>query len=226
MPKEPTLFLLSGMGADERVFAEQIKALPHLVVPRWLAPETKESIAHYAERFAAQLKPGRPCFIGGASFGGFVALEMVPHLDVLGCFLIGSARSPENFPPAFRALRNLARAAGAIPFEFAQLLSKAALLSSGGLLDQQATALLAQLAESDAAFLRWACRAVVAWDGPAEKCRVPLFQIHGAQDSVLPARLATGAELVPDAGHALSMSHPQAVTAFLLRGMQSVPAPG
>jgi len=82
--------------------------------------------------------------------------------------------------------------------------------------------LLAQLAESDAAFLRWACRVVVEWDGPAEKCRVPLFQIHGADDFVLPANLATGAELVPGAGHALSMSHPQTVADFLVRGMQSV----
>ena len=221
MSAAPPLLLLSGMGADERVFAEQSKAIPNLIVPRWLAPEADESIAQYAKRYAAHLNPGTPCFIGGASFGGFVALEMVPHLDVLGCFLIGSARSPENFPPSFRALRNMARVAGIIPFELANLLSKAALLSSGGLLNQHATALLSQMADSDAAFLRWACRAVVTWDGPTEPCRVPLFQIHGADDLVLPARLATGAELVPGAGHALSLSHPQAVTDFLLRHLRA-----
>jgi pimeloyl-ACP methyl ester carboxylesterase len=78
------------------------------------------------------------------------------------------------------------------------------------------------MADSDAAFLRWACRAVREWDGPAETCRVPIFQIHGAQDLVLPASRATGAELVPGAGHALSMSHPQAVTAFLVRNMNTI----
>lgn len=226
MRAAPPLFLLSGMGADERVFAEQSKALSNLSVPKWIAPEANETLAHYAQRFAAHLDPKAPCVIGGASFGGFVALEMIPHLNVLGCFLIGSARSPEKFPPSFRALRNMARVAGAIPFELANLLSKAALLSSGGLLDQHSTALLSQLADSDAAFLRWACRAVVTWDGPAEPCRVPLFQIHGADDCVLPAHLATGAEFVPGAGHALSLSHPQAITAFLLRHLRALPEPG
>ncbi len=221
-PPLPPLILLSGMGADQRVFAEQIKALPNLRVPQWLAPQAGESIARYAGRFAAHLNPGVPCFIGGASFGGFVALEMVRHLDALGCFLIGSARSPAGFPPAFRALRNMARVAGAIPFELANLLSQAALLSSGGLLNRHSAALLSQLADSDAAFLRWACRAVLEWDGPAAAGHVPLFQLHGARDLVLPAARAAGAELVPGAGHALSLSHPQAVTAFLARGMQSM----
>ena len=222
MPKAPPLLLLSGMGADERVFAAQLQALPNLTVPKWIAPEAGESLAHYAERFAARINPGAPCFIGGASFGGFVALEMVRHLDTLACFLIGSARSPDAFPPTFRALRKLAGVAGVVPFELAALLSKAALLSGGAVTGKHAAALLAQLAESDAAFLRWACRAVLEWSGPAESCRVPIFQMHGAQDPVLPASRSTGAELVPGAGHALSMSHPQAVTAFLVRNMKAV----
>ena len=158
MPKAPPLILLSGMGADERVFAAQIQAIPNLTVPKWIAPEAGESLARYAERFAARINPGEPCFIGGASFGGFVALEMARHLDALACFLIGSARSPNNFPPAFRAFRKMALVAGAIPFEMASLLSKAALLSSGAVTGQHAAALLAQMAASDAAFLRWACR--------------------------------------------------------------------
>jgi pimeloyl-ACP methyl ester carboxylesterase len=82
------------------------------------------------------------------------------------------------------------------------------------------------MAESDAAFLRWACRAVLEWDGPGETGRVPIFQIHGAQDLVLPATRATGAELVQGAGHALSLSHPQAVTDFLLRHMRTISATG
>ncbi len=221
-PKPPPLLLLSGMGADERVFAAQLQDLPQLMVPKWITPEAGESIARYADRLAVHINPGAPCFIGGASFGGFVALELVRHLDVLGCFLIGSARAPEDFPPSFRALRKMAGITGIVPFELANLLSKAALLSGGGLLNQHAAALLSQMADTDAAFLRWACRAVLEWDGPGETGRVPIFQIHGAQDRVLPASRATAAEIVPDAGHALSLSHPQAVTAFLVRNMDAI----
>ncbi|MCX6997318.1 MAG: alpha/beta hydrolase [Kiritimatiellaeota bacterium] len=220
--KLPPLILLSGMGADERVFAGQCKAIPQLRVPKWITPAAGESIARYAERLAAHIDPGEPCFFGGASFGGFVALEMVRHLDVLACFLVGSARSAAEFPRTFRALRKMAFATGAIPFEVASLLSKAALLSSGALTGKHAAALLAQMAESDAAFLRWACRAVLEWDGPATPIRVPIFQIHGAQDLVLPAANTCADEIVAGAGHALSISHPQAVTDFLVRKMDII----
>lgn len=222
MAKVTPLILLSGMGADERVFAAQIQALPCLIVPKWIAPDAGESITRYAERLAVCINPGVPCFIGGASFGGFVALEMVRHLDTLGCFLIGSARSPAAFPSAFRTLRKVSCVAGVVPFELANLLSKAALLSSGGLLKQHPAALLSQMAESDATFLRWACRAVLEWEGPSPQPTCPIFQIHGAQDLVLPANLATEAELIQGAGHALSMSSSKAVTDFLMSKMKTV----
>jgi len=220
MNKASPLLLLSGMGADERVFAAQMQAIPNLMVPKWIAPEAGESLARYAERFASYIAPGEPCFIGGASFGGFVAVEMVRHLDTLGCFLIGSVRSPAEFPRSFQALRKAARATTVIPFELASLLSKAALLSSGALTGKHTATLLAQMADSDAAFLRWACRAVLEWDGPAASIRVPVFQIHGAKDIVLPAANSRADEIVAGAGHALSMTHPQAVTDFLIRKMQ------
>src|SRR5687767_7745630 len=94
----PPLILLSGMGADERVFAPQLQAFPQLVVPKWIEPKADESLASYAARFAAGVDPKQPCFIGGASFGGFVAMEMARHLDAIAVFLIGSVRSPAELP--------------------------------------------------------------------------------------------------------------------------------
>ncbi len=215
------LLLLSGMGADARVFAAQQKALPQLRVPAWIPPEKDETLAHYAERFATLINPGEPCFIGGASFGGFVALEMLPHLEARACFLIGSVRSPAEFPGSIQTLRKLSKLAGAIPFELASLMSKLALWSSGPLIGPHGTALLAQLSESDADFLRWACEAVLQWPGTASSPAIPTFQIHGEKDLVLPLSLTRPDVVVPGAGHALSMSHPQAVTDFLEQRINS-----
>src|SRR3954470_18150998 len=105
------LILLSGMGADDRVFAPQREAFPQLMVPGWIAPEsTDESLPSYAKRLAKRIDPGEPCFIGGASFGGFVALEMARHLQAKACFLIGSVRSPAELPWRIRMLRGLGTA--------------------------------------------------------------------------------------------------------------------
>ena len=220
MNSEIPLILFSGMGADARVFAGQKKVFPNLSVPTWIEPMPDESLASYASRWATLINLGKPCFVGGASFGGFVALEMVRHLDVVACFLIGSVRSPAQFPKGFRALRKMAPMADALPFELATLLSKAALASSGPLVGNHVQDLLKQMKESDASFLRWACRAVLTWEGTPIVGNVPVYQIHGENDFVLPVANTIPDVIVPGAGHALSMSHPAEVNAFLAEKMK------
>jgi pimeloyl-ACP methyl ester carboxylesterase len=205
---ETPIILMSGMGADARVFAQQIMAIPQITVPAWIDPLPEESLASYAERLAKAIDPGRPCFLGGASFGGFVALEMLQHLDVKACFLIGSVRSPEEFPDTFKVLRKLAYVADVMPFEIVTLLSKVALMSSGCCSESHLYALVKQMSVSDASFLRWACRAVIEWRGVECVGNTPVFQIHGDKDRVLPIKNTKPDEIVSGAGHALSMSHP------------------
>src|SRR5207237_7796437 len=102
-------------------FAPQREAFANLMVPKWIPPQSNESLAGYAARLARQVdiagKLG-PCFIGGASFGGFVALEMARHLDAKACFLIGSVRSPDQLPLRIRALRACRGAATRMLFEW------------------------------------------------------------------------------------------------------------
>ena len=214
MSSNPPIILLSGMGADARVFQKQMDEIPQLSVPEWIDPLPRESLSSYAARFADILNPGVPCYIGGASFGGFVALEMIKHLDVIGCILIGSVRSPDEFPGKFNVLKKMSLVADALPFEVATMLSKAALLSSGIFSGAHLTELMKQMSDSDASFLRWACRAVLEWEGVGS-CNVPIHQIHGEKDFVLPVNNTSPNVIVAGAGHALSMSHTDEVTQFL-----------
>jgi pimeloyl-ACP methyl ester carboxylesterase len=216
--KPQAIILLSGMGADERVFAELMSEIEGIRVPGWIPPLEGESLASYAKRLVAGVTTEGPCFVGGASFGGFVAIEMAACLDAQACFLIGSARGPEGFPAAVRAMRKIPWAARAVPYELTTLLARAALLSRGSDGNAVGTALLEQLSGMDAAFLRWACRAVLEWDGVAS-LSVPVYQIHGRLDPVLPVELTLADSIVDGAGHAISMTHPHEVARFLTRKM-------
>src|SRR3954453_4565175 len=105
------------MGADERVFGPQREAFPTLRVPRWIDPGRCESLASYAGRIAREIDPGVPFYVGGASFGGMVAVEAARHLPhLLGCFLVGSVRSPRELPSRLRCLRPAAPLARLVPF--------------------------------------------------------------------------------------------------------------
>src|SRR4051812_39953876 len=98
------IVLLSGMAADERLFEPQMEAFRNLRVQPWIDPLPRESIRAYAARLAPLIDPGVPCIVGGASFGGVVALELAQHLRSLACILIGSIHSPSGLPWRWRLL--------------------------------------------------------------------------------------------------------------------------
>ena len=79
-PSDVPLILFSGMGADASVFLPQSLAFPNLTVPDWPIPNDDDDLTSYCSRMADSLALPQPCVVGGASFGGIVALEMTRHL--------------------------------------------------------------------------------------------------------------------------------------------------
>ena len=210
------------MGADERVFAPQMREIPQLTVPRWLPPQSpNESLASYAARMARHVDPGRPCFVGGASFGGFVALEMARHLQTRACFLIGSVRSPRELPARITMLRSAGRAIPHLPWELLCRIAGLGVIALGQCSTPATRSFFEQLSDSDANFLRWATRAVLTWQPDERAFDFPIHHIHGARDHVLPAARTRSDRLVAGAGHVLSLTHADEVTEFLKQHMRS-----
>src|SRR5207244_10859524 len=118
-----------------------------------------ESPRAYAGRLAAVVDPGRPCVVGGASFGGVVALEMARHLDAVACILIGSVPSPTGLPRRWRMLRPVAMFGP----DALRILAATGKLLFRRFLDAGTLRRLEKLSRPEAAFVRWAMCAVVRW---------------------------------------------------------------
>jgi hypothetical protein len=212
------IILLSGMAADERLFGPQRAAFPSLRVPPWIPPLPGESLRKYAARLAPRVDPGRPCIVGGASFGGVVALEMAPHLSALACVLIGSLRSPSGLPRRWRLLRPAAR----LGPQALQVLAALGARLGRPVLPGGTVRRLQRLSRPETAFLRWALCAVARWQPSPAAQRVRVFHIHGSADRALPAALARPDVLVPAGSHALSLFSPAAVNEFLAGVVQAM----
>ncbi|MCE9568278.1 MAG: alpha/beta hydrolase [Planctomycetes bacterium] len=212
----PAFILLPGMAADERLFASQMHAFPNLQVPRWITPLPNESLRAYAVRLAPLVDPGRPCVVGGASFGGIVALEMAPHLRAVACVLIGSVRSPAEFSRRWRWLRPLAYLG---PDRIGWL---AGVLVRVGKqwLPRSTARRLERLSRPEAAFARWALCAVLRWQPSSAVKRVRVFHIHGEADRTLPVALTRPDVVVPGGSHALSLFNAGEVNDFLRRVLE------
>ncbi len=218
------LILLPGMGADRRLFREQIAALENLVIPDWLDPQAGDTLVSYAQRMAEAVDPGGPCFVGGASFGGMVALEMTRHLKAKACFLIGSIRSPRELPRRIRMLRPLARIIPSWSLGILGGPARVMLAAAGSRMPPVARSVLRQFVDADRRFMRWASLAILRWEPSPESIPSPVLQIHGDQDHILPHRLTRPDRLVSGAGHVLSMTFPDEVNAFLRSHMDALSA--
>jgi hypothetical protein len=79
MSSQLAMILLSGMGADDRLFRAQKEAFPDVITPAWIHPAKRESLPAYARRLAAKIDPGGPCLVGGCSLGGTYCPSPIPE---------------------------------------------------------------------------------------------------------------------------------------------------
>ena len=64
--------------------------------------------------------------------------------------------------------------------------------------------------------------ALLRWKPHQDSLAIPVRQIHGDRDHVLPHTLTTPDRLVRGGGHVLPMTHPEEVNEFLRKGMKEL----
>jgi pimeloyl-ACP methyl ester carboxylesterase len=213
------LILLPGLNGNPRVLAAQREAFPNSKILGWIAPDTRETIAAYTKRLAANLDAQQPCIVAGVSFGGIVALEFARHVNARACVLIASTRDASGLPASMRAIRPVA---SLIPMS---LVSRS--IHHGWRVAETAMptfrSRVHHLTNSEREFRQWAFEALLRWKPPADlPCDV--FQIHGERDSTFAVRRSAATRVVPGAGHLLSMTHSADVNAFIREVIASTSA--
>lgn len=189
------LYLLSGLGADKRVFDFIDLSGFNVHHVNWIAPVMGESIESYAKRLLPQIVTSRPVIIG-ISFGGMIATEIARLIDTERVVLISSAETVTDIPRAFRMIGRS---------RLYRVLPPGMLKSANGfmywlfgLTGKRDKALLKLiLFDTDTKFLLWAVDAIAHWTNRSRLSNV--VRIHGSADRILPMRKAE--YVVQNGGH-------------------------
>lgn len=194
------LYMLSGLGADRRIFERLSKHLPELeiVALDWLPPGDSRSLAEYAALYHQKFAPSPPFMLGGVSMGGMVAQEWARLSAPDALVLISTACHRSDFPWPIR----LAHRTG-----ITRLLQKPFLVWLGTAADRFTTKtprgrslFYDMLHDADPDVMHFGARATSGWKpcGTA----VPVLRIHGTADRVFPIRLLkTPAQRVKGGSH-------------------------
>jgi pimeloyl-ACP methyl ester carboxylesterase len=211
------LVLFSGLGADAQLFT----AVRHLapVIPPWLP--VGGDLHSYARRYldAGWVKPGDA--LGGSSFGGMLAQEIATLLPLRCLLLITTCRSCDGVSPGLRFLSPLSRVVPVV-HEPAAVIARVLDLKLGGMTPASRRVIESWVRSGDPRYLRWAARVAGAWRGVTLPSGLPVFQIHGSHDRLMPANRSGADTIIPGARHLLPITHPADFRAWLERSLAAV----
>lgn len=208
-----TIYFLSGLGADERVFQQlSIPSDYQKIYLQWLVPENRESIAQYAKRMAEKVNTKEPFVLIGLSFGGILAVEMMEHVQPIKTILISSAACKYELPFYYRW-------AGKLKLD--KLLPERKMSQSNlflywffGVQNKSEKVLLKDILNAtDAKFTKWAIHAIINWN----RTQAPehIIRIHGNRDKVLPMQKAINSYKISGGGHLMVLNKADSVSSIL-----------
>ncbi len=212
-PETTPLILFSGLAADSTIFAPQKAEFPQLIVPSWRTPTRSDTLDSYARRFAEEFEHLENPVIGGASFGGIVALHVAQYLHPSLIILIGSVRSPQELSPWIRGARLLHHLVPLIPVKLLQICAMPLTFQCSHKRWPHLSGLARQFVYSDPSTLRWSLAQLLRWRQPMELA-CPIRQIHGQQDRILPVRF-TSPDVTVQGGHVISLINSSDVNRFI-----------
>lgn len=206
------LYLISGLGSDERVFRYLDLEEYTLHYIQWITPLRKESLAAYAARLIEQIITPNPVLIG-LSMGGMIAVEIGKLITTEKIILISSAKTASELPVYFGFFGKL-RLHRYLP-DFLLLRPNKLFYNLFGVYNKRDKVILRDvLRDTDPKFARWAMNAILEWDNSEAKGTV--IHIHGTNDKIIPIRNIESPDYtIREAGHSMVFQQSQKITVIL-----------
>lgn len=202
LPKMKTIYCISGLGADQRAFANLRIAGAELVELPWLQPQKKESIEHYATRMIENIKDPEPVLLG-LSFGGIMSIEIAKQLPVSAVILVSSIKNRNGLSRWMKmaATTRLNRILPMQSFRFLEPITNRTL----GITNKEELEMVRWFRKnSPPRYTNWAVDKIINWQNNSLPASV--FQIHGDKDRIFPIRKASPTYTIKGGGHLMIMN--------------------
>jgi pimeloyl-ACP methyl ester carboxylesterase len=213
------LVLLPGLGADARLFEPQRQAFPHLMVPPWISPKKKERLEDYAPRMAETIpqSPGIPLILGGVSFGGMAAYEMSRYLRPKATILISSCHTSRGLHGWIHAGTFVVPWMPVGAWSVAKFFASPAVRIASHFGARDRDLAVTMFKDVDSAFMHWVLSAILRWNPSPLDVDVPIFQLHGRRDLLIPIGRVEPDEVIEDGGHMINVTHAEQVNAYIAK---------
>lgn len=208
-----TIYAISGLGADERVF-NFVNTPYKIVVLKWLKPKYDESLAEYVIRLAEKINIKSDDVILGVSFGGLIAVELNKILNPILTILVSSVETKNELRKIYRLsgkinfLKYLPENRFKIPLKLAVFLFQA----------KNKKLLYSILKESDPGLTKWALIKLLKWEN--EKKAVNCIKISGDRDYLMPIVKDEKTIMIRGGGHFMIVDRADEISTIMNNKIQ------
>ncbi|MBS7563301.1 alpha/beta hydrolase [Mucilaginibacter sp. Bleaf8] len=207
------LFLISGLGADRRLFDKiQLPGYEFIHVD-WIESEQNDSITTYAKKLIEtyHITPGSS--IIGVSLGGILTVEISSMIPLHKAVIISSIKSINEIPWYFALFRRLP-VYKILPIGF--YTSMGALIKPlfEQMTRQEWALFKSMLAGTSPRFMKWAMHAVLRWQPKPLSCKI--HHIIGTRDFIFSHKNICDADHIIQGGtHDMAYKKGEQVSAIL-----------
>jgi pimeloyl-ACP methyl ester carboxylesterase len=192
-----TIYCISGLGADERIFSKinlngyELRHIP------WLRPEKKENIESYAKRMAESFREKNPVLLG-VSFGGMIGIEIARQIPLEKLFLVSSIKSSAELPNWMKVVgkMQLNKFLPVRSFKFTERVDNDRLGVSN---EEEREMVRAYRRSADFVYINWAVNQVLNWRN--DWLPDNLIHIHGDKDRMFPIKKISATHVIPNGTH-------------------------
>lgn len=207
--EKPTCYILSGLGADERVFDQiDFGDFSPVFIP-WEAIEPGQTFELYVKQLSRHVKSYDP-ILAGLSFGGIVAQEMSRLFNHCPVLIISSIQTRSQLS-AFMRFSGKIGLHKLVPMKWVLKNKYINYWLFGTKTKQEKEKLDQILANSDPAFTKWAIGQISNWKR-THPIPANMLHIHGSADRIFKIENVKPDYVIPGGTHFMTVSKHEEVS--------------
>ncbi|MEO0405553.1 MAG: alpha/beta hydrolase, partial [Bacteroidota bacterium] len=208
LDKTLNIYLLPGMGADERLFEKMDIKHGNLHHLRWEYVEGCVTLSDYAAVLCERIQTENNVLIG-SSMGGMMAVEMYRIGTFDDLILLSAPSSTLEFPPVLKTFGKL-NAGKWFGKKTLFKLNRAANLFMGFQNEEHEKLFYEMLEGYGPDFLKYAVNAILKWD--LKEAPNEYLQIIGSKDRLFKLKRMPKAIVLEGSGHFMTFEQPEEIT--------------
>lgn len=211
-----TVYCISGLGADEKVFCNlHLKGHKLKYIP-WLVPHKRETIKQYARRMAEHIEQESPVLLG-VSFGGMIGIEIAKQMKLKQLIIVSSIKSTAELP-GWMKLAGKIKLNKLIPAKSYRLTEKIDNNRLGATTKEEKDMVRTYRKKADPVFLDWAIQEILNWKNDWQPDNI--IHINGDKDKIFPIKKIKPTHIIKEGTHMIIYNRAKEVSESILNELK------